>query len=179
MADVVVENILTFPSVHLGVGETAIARKVVPHKAFRLERICLVPHWSRLSDLLHAHDLRHIEVTSIKIGGEEQLDAPLPGALFSTKAVEPVRLPFRGRTAKADEVITVTLRDRGGQTRSLRRAVRRVLLHRQPIAVLVEGAQVRSVVPVGRVIGITATPMRTDAMPLTEAFDSRPPPDRN
>lgn len=176
--DVVVENILTFPSVNIGVGETVVARKVVPHKAFWLERICLVPCWSRFSDLLRASDLRHIEITSIKVGGEEQLDAPLPGTLFSTKAAEPVRLPFRGRAARADEFITVTLRDRGGQTRSLRRAVRRVLLHRQPITVLIEGAQVRSVAG-GRVIGITATPMRMDEQHVFAGFGSWPPPGRN
>src|SRR5271163_4670552 len=104
MADVAVETVLRFPPVSLGVGESAVTRSVV-RVPFRIERLSIVLPWSRLSGLLHANDVRHLDVVSVKVDGAEQLDLPLPSELFLPE-LGPVRRPFSKRTVMPGDVIT-------------------------------------------------------------------------
>ncbi len=72
MAYVAVEKVLRLPPVFLGVGETASTRVTV-HHTFRMERLSIVLPWSRISGLLRASDIRHLDVVSVKIGSDEFL----------------------------------------------------------------------------------------------------------
>ena len=151
--------------VSLGVGESVVARMTIDRN-MRIGRIRLVADASRLSRLLGASDLEHLEVTSIKIAGEEQLTEPIAGKDFAIREHNRVPLPFMGPNAllaaKPGDTITVTIRDRGKSERGIRRTVRRALLHRQAVVVVLDGAdQSRPFL-----FGVTATPSRADGRPI-------------
>jgi hypothetical protein len=74
MGDVVVETVYTFPYVFVGVGESVVARKVIPH-SFLIERLTVVMPGPRLSRWLRADDLNHVEIESLKIGSRIALTA--------------------------------------------------------------------------------------------------------
>jgi hypothetical protein len=167
---------LMFEPVLLGVGESAVARAVV-QRPLRVERFRVLMVTSRLASFLHSDNLDAIEVVSVKIGGAEQLSATIHGASFSSPKTSSVSLPFTGKIARPGDTIAVTVRDRGRAERTVRRACRRLLMHRQPVVVIVDVAQVQDVRPV--LIGLTATPMRSDGQRLSGIFGSRRTPGRS
>lgn len=108
-----------------------------------MERLSIVLPWSRISGLLRASDIRHLDVVSVKIGSDEQLDAPMPPVLFLPSS-DPVHRSFWERAAMPGGVITVTVRDHGRSGRTALRMLRQLLLHRQRVTVLIGGAEIEA-----------------------------------